>query len=230
VPGLDARIEAELHAALQRDVRVELREVVTTTDDTDALRRSTLEELRKSVAALQGAATSKRDTEHAAAAGDRQFRDALIARLGALQSLDGGAVRQLRLRADSGITLAGARAMESAVGGDGAGTKFVVLPPLQPLLAVTFAAGSAELSDAARSALATDAWAVQRWKAASVQATAYASARNHALASARIAAVSKALRQLDVAVAPGKVEVLARKQAEGSFATDRVQIELGARD
>ncbi len=228
VPELDSKIQSDLQTQLRRDTHVELREVVTTNDDTDALRRSTLADLQKSVEDLQSAATAERDARRKVESRDQRFRDAMLAQLGTLQSLDDGTIPRMRLRAGSGIDLAGARAMEKNVGGANAETRFQVIPPLQPLLRVLFDHGQSDLTGDGLQAAEVDAWALKRWNATSVTVTGHAPDWNKVVATKRAQAVAKLLEQRGIVVDLINAETTSRRKASQAPSPDRVDIEVSS--
>ena len=116
-----------------------------------------------------------------------QLAQALLPYLGRLVRSDGGAGWTLRLAPETRVPLARAQQIERDMAAlrQGKGQTLVVIPPLQSLPAIPLVrgnSGEAAPDTGALATLDTQAWALQRWQADSVDVT--LTARNAAVAAA----------------------------------------------
>lgn len=211
VEGVDAQLSRQLGDTLGRKVDVQLREVVTADEGAIAQQQSTLSELARSVRGLQAAQDERlaqRNAQRDAAA----RIDALLARRIGTQHMraDGGI--DLRLQPQAGLNLAAARDLERALaqGADEAVPAVHVIPPLQALPPIA-ADADAVLSDAAREALQTQLWALQRWHVPGVIAVVRAG--DAARGRGRLDAVRDALAAAGIAVVDARDATAADRRA-----------------
>lgn len=163
--GLEALLQARLQRALARPVEVHLREIVTADDATIARERGTLDELRRSVQALEGREQARAVQQRTQTDLHAQLTAAIAAQLGRLQRSDDGRWT-LWLVPDNRIPLARAQQIERELDTGLAGSAALqVVPALQTLPAIPLDdAGSAPEPGAAPHAqLEAQVWALQRW-------------------------------------------------------------------
>ena len=173
VTGLEARLQAELAARTARAVSLRVREVLTADDESFARQQGTLAELRNSVTALQDAETVRSAQQRERSEQQAGIQASLLPYLGKLERSADGARWELWLAAGA-LPLARALQMEIEINArrQDSDLPIDVFPPLQALPAI--ALDDAEAGDAAGGSvrtLAAQAWALQRWRAASVDAT-----------------------------------------------------------
>lgn len=170
VDGLDRALSHDLSAQLGREVDVQLREVVTADDASIAHQQATLSELGQSIAALQQA-----ESDRGAAAQRRDgVREAVLRRMaspiGVLEdAADGGFV--LRLGPETPLSLAQAQALEQELATAATpANPLRVLPPVRRLSPVPWRLdGEGRLVEAAAGQLASQLWALRRWRAAGIE-------------------------------------------------------------
>jgi hypothetical protein len=196
VAGIDAQLQQELGAKLGRPVIVRVQEVLTADDAGFAQQQGTLAELRRSVTALQDAESVRGAQQRAIADQRAALQATLLPYLGRVQRSADGGHWELWVAPDARMPLARAARIETEVNaarkqGEPA---LRVFPPLQALPAIALGAASdgAPGPDAAdANHLATQAWALQRWRASVVDAQ--LSTRDDAQAEAWSAALRSAL-------------------------------------
>ncbi|UZW61919.1 hypothetical protein [Lysobacter enzymogenes] len=195
VAALEERIVRALRDRTGRGVTVQLHEVLLQ-DEASILRESTsLAELRSSVAQLEDAAQRRQAIEvDQVRQGDR-LRDALVARLGRIEILADGRQR-LWLDSGAGLSLAAARRLEQATGGDA--LTLEVVPVVQDLPAIRFSDDSAVLDASAKEQAIVAVWAAHRWRVNRLQVT--GAGGTVALARQRADAVASILREQGVEV------------------------------
>lgn len=187
INGLEETLQRQLSARLGQPAAVRIREVLTADDASIAQQQGTLAELKRSVLALQDAETLRVKRQQAAQAEQVQLAQALLPYLGRLVRSDGGAGWTLRLAPETRVPLARAQQIERDMAAlrQGKGQTLVVIPPLQSLPAIPLVrgnSGEAAPDTGALATLDTQAWALQRWQADSVDVT--LTARNAAVAAA----------------------------------------------
>ena len=227
-PQLASALERKLETALGRPVVIDLQEVLTADDASLAREQNTLAQLRESVLNLQGAAqrdAAKRDAGEQAL---RQLRASAIAHFGEFELVQGGNQARWRLRARAGLDLSASRRLESALLAQPEGPRVQVVPALQALPTIGFAAGSAELDTTALNALQDTAWALARWQNDAVRVQACAGGDTK-LAQARADAVAGWLREQGIAVEAARAASVAETRAlaarDGAAAAQRARIE-----
>jgi uncharacterized hydrophobic protein (TIGR00271 family) len=175
VNGLEASLQERLGAQLGLPVVVRIREVLTSDDATFAKQQGTLAELRRSVTALQDAESVRAAQLQQQAQDLARMQGTLLPYLGRLQRSSDGKYWDLWLSADARVPLARALSIERGVNAQGAGQAppLRVFPTLQalPPIALDAAGKAAGPDEAQRADLAAQAWALQRWRAAGVDAT-----------------------------------------------------------
>lgn len=171
INGLDARLSEILTRQLDRKVDVQLREVVTADDKTIATQQATLSELSRSIASLKQADAQRGEAMQSQREARLSVLETLASRFGTLEQPAGGGALQLRLKPGV-LSLAEARALEgelAAVVGDTAPAP-LVLPPLQVLPPVAWLVDEdGKLQAGPASTLATQLWAMNRWKASGIE-------------------------------------------------------------
>jgi uncharacterized hydrophobic protein (TIGR00271 family) len=221
VVGLEATLQQRLAERLGRPATVRIREVLTADDASFARQQGTLAELRRSVAALQDAESVRTAQLQQQAADEAQMESALLPFLGRLQRGTDGKRWELWLSPEAQVPLARAFAIERAVAAQrkSGAMPLQVYPALQPLppIALDDAGKEAGPDDARQAQLATQAWALQRWRAGTVDAV--VTVRDDALAGAWESAVREALAAQGLAI--GRVDRL----REGA---PRLQLALAA--
>lgn len=228
--GLEATLQDGLTTQLGRPVHVQVREVLTADDASFAQQQGTLAELRRSVAALQTAESGRTAAQQAKDAQQVRLQAALVAYLGRLTPSADGQQWTLQLTPDARMSLDRAQRIERELNITLAkeGSAITVLPPLQPLPGIVFADDSAELDADSAKALATDAWAVQRWHGNTVQV--FGVGGSEELARKRADAIASVLRasgvQANVSL-DDAAAVRARVRDDGPAAARTVRLEIG---
>jgi uncharacterized hydrophobic protein (TIGR00271 family) len=205
VPGLGQYVQAALHDQLSVPVRLNLREVLTTSDAAVAREQASIADLRDSVEKLRSAAITRSNAARELATRDAALRDRLLAQFATIETSDGDPVVRLRLRADSGITLARAFALEHALQAGNAMQPVQVLPALLALPPVPFVGDAIDFDATALQVLALDAWAIRRLRVARVRLIAHA--RSERIATQRAAAAAAWLRAQAVEVGTVRTQV-----------------------
>jgi uncharacterized hydrophobic protein (TIGR00271 family) len=207
VAGMEAQLQQDLATKLGRPANVRIQEVLTADDASFARQQGSLAELRRSVTALQDA-ESIRDAQQRAIADERAaLQAALLPSLGRLQRSADGSRWELWVAPDTRMVLARAARIETEVNAtqeEGA-PPLRVYPPLQALPAIALGTANAEApgpDPASANTLATQAWALQRWRASAVDAQ--LSTRDDAQADAWTTALRSALSLRGIAL--GKIE------------------------
>ena len=225
VANLPAQLEDTLERRLERPVDVQLREVLLQDDARVSQEASSLAQLRSSVAQLQDAAARQTRARAVRDEAAGQARDAVIARLGTIETLDDGRQRLL-LNSAAGLSLASARYLQ-ALDADSDAGEVEIVPPMQPLPPVVFADDSAALDNAARQRVETAAWAAERWRISGLRVLGFGGTEQ--LAQARANAVAAVLRAqgLQATVATASREELRRQvDARGAEAARSVLLEV----
>lgn len=207
VPGLEARLQRTLATRLARPVEVRVQEVLLADEASVAREQGTLAELRRSVSALQDAESLRSARQRERADQRAALLEALLPYLGRLQRSEDGARWELWLAPGDRVALARALRIETEVNAARApgSPALQVYPPLQalPPLALGAARDAAPGPTAAQAQLmATQAWALQRWRAGVVDARLVT--RDDAQAEAWTAALREALAARGVVL--GQVE------------------------
>ena len=169
VAGMEAQLQQALGDKLGRPVSVRVQEVLTADDASFAQQQGTLAELRRSVSALQDAESVRSTQLRAQAEQQAGMQASLLPYLGRLERNADGTRWALWL-ADGALPLTRAMQMEAQINArrQEDALPLDVYPPLQALPAIALA--EADDATAARQ-LATQAWALHRWRASSLQAT-----------------------------------------------------------
>ncbi|MDI7776337.1 DUF389 domain-containing protein [Asticcacaulis sp. EMRT-3] len=189
VPGAQAQFEKRFPGLKTLNIE----QVVAAHEDVDAISRkpdNSLPSVPSQVASLP----------------PDQFLSAVLGHVASLQGLqsdDSGVTAQITLKTPG--TLSDYRALETAVQALMPDTKVTLIPPSQPLLAITFAKGSATLDDQGRNSALASAWAIRRWGGGSLQIV--GSATTTRLATLRAEAVARALDTAGADHAPVAVAV-----------------------
>ena len=230
INGLEKSLQDALAQQLGRPVHVQVREVLTADDASFAQQQGTLTELRRSVAALQTAESGRTAAQQAKDAQRLRLQAELLGYLGQLTPSADGQHWTLQLTPGARVPLTRAQRIEREVNATLAkdGSAITVLPPVQPLPGIVFADDSAELDADSARALATVAWAVQRWRGNTVQV--FGVGGSEELARKRGDAVAAALRanglQADVSL-DDVAAVRARVREGGPLAARTVRLEIG---
>ena len=203
IAGVETLLQKELGARLGRPVSVHVQEVLTADDASFAQQQGSLAELRRSVTALQDA-ESVRDAQQRAVADQRSaLQTALLPYLGRIQRSADGSHWELWIAADSRMSLARAARIETELDAarKNAAPPLRVYPPLQALPPIALGTADADAPGpdaAAANTLATQAWALQRWRAGAVDAQ--LATRDDAQAEAWTAALRAALALRGIAL------------------------------
>ena len=222
VTGLEAKLQEELKATLKQPVTVRVQEVLTSDDASFARQQGTLAELRRNITALQDAENVRSAQQRTQVEQRTEMQADLLPYLGRLERSPDGSLWTLWVSPDTRMRLARAERIETEVNAaklDGE-PPLRVVPPLQalPSIALPAAAGEAKgPGDAGLRELASQAWALQRWRASAVDLR--LATRDDAQAEAWTAAARTALSARGVAV--GEVT----RERSGDV---RLQLELPA--
>ena len=175
VGGLESRLQAQLAARTSQPVSLRLREVLTADDASIARQQGTLAQLKRSVLALEDAESARSQRLQAAQAQQARISAALLPYLGRLQRSSDDSRWELWLAPDARVSIARARRIETDInaGRPQGDDTLLVVPALQALPVI--ALGPAREDDAGpdpaqRVMLDAQAWALQRWRAAGVDA------------------------------------------------------------
>ncbi len=207
VPGMEATLQTQLAARLGRPVSVRVQEVLTADDASFGRQQGALAELRRSVSALQDAESVRSNQQRARAEERAALQASLLAYLGRLQRSADGSRWELWVAAETRMPLARAFRIEAeleAARADGAPV-LRVFPPLQALPAIALETTEADgpgPGEAALRSLAIQAWALQRWRAGTVDAR--LASDDDAQAEAWTAALREALSARGITL--GRVE------------------------
>ena len=209
VAGLEANLQQELEATLKQPVTVRLQEVLTSDDASFARQQGTLAELRRSITALQDAENVRSAQQRTQVEQRTAMQAGLLPYLGRLERSADGSLWTLWVSPETRMRLARAERIETEINAarpEGE-PPLRVVPPLQALPSIALPAPDADAAgpdDASGRALATQAWALQRWRASTVdvrlatrdddQAEAWTAAARSAL-SARGVAVGEVTRE-----------------------------------
>ena len=175
VGGLESRLQAQLAERTARPVSLRLREVLTDDDASIARQQGTLAELKRSVLALEDAESARNQRLQAAQAQQARISAALLPYLGRLQRSSDDSRWELWLAADARVSIARARRIETDINAARSqeDDALLVIPALQALPVIAMGApreNDAGPDAAQRGMLDAQAWALQRWRAAGVDA------------------------------------------------------------
>ena len=199
-----------------------VQEVLTSDDASFARQQGTLAELRRNITALQDAENVRSAQQRTQVEQRTEMQADLLPYLGRLERSPDGSLWTLWVSPDTRMRLARAERIETEVNAaklDGE-PPLRVVPPLQalPSIALPAAAGEAKgPGDAGLRELASQSWALQRWRASAVDLR--LATRDDAQAEAWTAAARTALSARGVAV--GEVT----RERSGDV---RLQLELPA--
>lgn len=174
IAGVDSMLEKELGAKLRRPVDVRVQEVLTANDASFAQQQGTLAELRRSVTALQDAESVRAGQLQQRTQALSRMQGTLLPYLGRLQTSDDGAHWELWLSPEARVPLARALSIEQSVNAHRPvdALPLRVYPALQALPPIAFGtAKDAGPDEAQRTELVAQAWALQRWRSGTVEAT-----------------------------------------------------------
>ena len=194
------RLEARLEKALGRPVSVDVQQVLTADPGSLAGQADALAQMRESIAQLQRGAATDQQRRSAEQQANERLSSRLLDHLGDVERVNDTGTLRLRLSSNAGMSLGAARTLEQALQGEDGSLDAEVIPPLQTVPAVVFAAGSEALDEEAQRALDTIAWALGRWNAGPVRVEVVAARANDAVAVARANAVAEALKARGAAV------------------------------
>ncbi|MBE2210842.1 MAG: TIGR00341 family protein [Xanthomonadaceae bacterium] len=227
VHGLDQKLSQQLSAQLGRKIDVELREVVTTDDQTLSNQQATLSELSQSITALQQAERTRDGVIKTQQDAQAMVNAALAAHVGTIENGPGDNMLTLRLKPAAGLDLAQSRALEQQLTTalEAMKMQVQVVPPLRGLPPLPVNADGT-LDTAAAQALDTQAWALQRWDVAAIDCVGFArdseEARKHADAVAAI------LRRRGIVVGDARAADSADRRAAPDNLRDAVWLRLPA--
>ena len=222
VAAMDAQLQQALAEKLGRPVTVRMQEVLTADDASFAQQQGTLAELRRSVSALQDAESVRSAQQRTQVEQRTTMQAGLLPYLGRLERSTDGSLWTLWVSPETRMRLARAERIETEINAaklDG-DPPLRVVPPLQALAPIPLpAAGGATTGpdDAGSRALASQAWALQRWRASTVDVR--LATRDDDQAEAWTAAARAALSARGVALG----EVTRERNGEA-----RLQLELPA--
>ena len=167
VNGLEARLQAKLAERTGREVSLRVHEILTADDASFERQQGTLAELRRSISALQDAETARQSAQ---AEQQASMQASLLPWLGRLQRNPDGSRWELWLAGDS-LPLARALQMETDMNArrEADTLPLDVYPALQALPPIPLTDPQDDSS--AAQMLATQAWALHRWRATSVKVT-----------------------------------------------------------
>ena len=225
VHGLDQKLSKQLTDQLGRKIDVELREVVTTDDQSQSDQQATLSELTASISQLQQAERTRDGVLKTQSDARTLVNTTLAARFGTLVNGPGDNMLTLRLKPSAGFDLAQARALEQQLTASLESVKMqtLVIPPLRALSPLPINAGGT-LDAAATQTLDTQAWALQRWDVAAIDCVGFANnpeeARKHA------DAVAGTLRRQGIVVGDVRAANAADRRADPGDLKDSVWLRL----
>lgn len=231
VEGMEEALAVRIGEQLARPIDLQLREVLTADDANIARQQATLSELSQSIARLQQAESSRNQARQAAEDARAAVVRTLAARFGVLEQAPADAHMTLRLRADAGLGLAAAQALEKqlATALEGHAGSIQVVPPLQTLPALAWQADEqGEPAGALLQALDTQLWALQRWQAEGIEVLGIARSEQQAAAHAASTAQLARRRGIEV-LDSGAADATQRRQL-GNGQTEAVWLRLPAAD
>lgn len=225
VHGLDQKLSRQLTDQLGRQINVELREVVTTDDESQSNQQATLSELTQSIAQLQQAERTRDGVLKTQSDARTTVNTALAARFGTLVSGPGDNTLTLRLKPAAGFDLAQARALEQQLSASLETVKMrvLVIPPLRALSPVPINENGT-LDAAATQMLETQAWALQRWDVAAIDCVGFAPDAEEGRKHADIVAAT--LRRHGIVVGDARAADAADRRADPSRLKDAVWLRL----
>lgn len=219
-PGLERRVTEALQRELGTAVTLRLTQLQA--DDPDVLAAR----MKRAVAApLPGAVT------------DADFASVLRSEVAfAISALNVDSVRRtatIAAGAQPGIDLTAWRDLEAALVQHHPGWQITLVPPFAGLAAIEFAPGESALTPRHEAALATTAWALQRWGVKALRLSGYASSAGGgplSLAERRVASVADWLRQRGFVVATAAYypvpQQIVQERERGQSAFRAVEISL----
>ncbi len=227
VHGLDEQLSKQLTDQLGRQINVELREVVTTNDESQSNQQATLSELTQSIAQLQQAERTRDGVLKTQSDARTLVNTALAARIGTLENGPGDNTLTLRLKPAAGFDLAQARALEQQLTASLESVKMqaLVIPPLRALSPLPVKEDGT-MDAAATQTLETQAWALQRWDVAAIDCVGFARSSEEARKHADL--VAAALRRQGIVVGESRAADAADRRADPDSLKDAVWLRLPA--